>query len=79
MPTANRVMFAQIPTSVLAARHIWFKMRSPAAKRAFGRKEDPLVLLERQYLDAVVSAFRDREKRKLERRAPYRLLRSLTT
>jgi hypothetical protein len=79
MPSADRVMFAQTPALPHAARHVRFKMRSLASKRVFGRRKDPLALLARQHFDAVVSAFRDQEKRKLEGWAPYRLLRSLMT
>jgi hypothetical protein len=79
MPSADRVMFAQSPALPDAARHVRFKMRSLIARRVFGRRKDPLALLARQHVDAVVGAFRDREKRKLEGWAPYRLLRSLMT
>jgi hypothetical protein len=79
MPSADRVMFAQRPASPDSAQHVRFKLRSLTPKKVFGHRKDPLALLARQHFDAVVSAFRDQEKRKLEGWAPYRLLRSLMT
>ena len=77
MPTIDRAMIANSPASPFAGQQVRFKKRPHRARRAFGRKVDELALLARQQRDAVVSAFRDQEKRKLEGWAPYRLLRSL--
>jgi len=60
------------------------KIRLLRAKRLFMRKhpDDPLVRLvshaaQQEYLDSVVRAVRDQEKRKLEGGGPYRWLRRL--